>query len=79
MGITVTCIASIKLPKFATDTTSVDKDALSGDLEFFFGVINPSLNFPKDKTKKDDTKIGAITYEDTTIAADISKKSETQT
>ncbi len=78
-GLTVSCIASIKLPKFAEDSTAVDKDALSGDLEFFFGVVNPSLSFPSDKSKKDETKIGGITYEDTTIAAEITKKSEVQT
>lgn len=78
-GLTVSCIASIKLPKFAEDSTAVDKDALSGDLEFFFGVVNPSLAFPADKSKKDETKIGGITYEDTTIAAEITKKAEVQT
>lgn len=48
--VSVACVASIKLPKFATDSFVVDREALSGDLEFAFGVTNGVLNFPKDKT-----------------------------
>ena len=78
-GVHVICNAAIKLPKFSDDSDGVEKESLVGDLEFLYGVVNPTLAFPADKTKKDESKIGGITYEDETIAAEITKKSETQT